>query len=282
MEPLQPATVSMRKRTGRRPGFFARLVGSGCLSLSMLAAVPGCVPDMFTTQPVGEEVSMLPCKLATRWEHDIRFTPNSEHEGDMMPTIVGRVIMFASDLTTPVLSDGTMVIYLYDDMPDAANKEEVYEAWILNRATVRKLRRKDAAGWGYTLVLPMQKYRPDLTRVRLKVAFHRLGGDSVLYSDTIPVTFERENKDKPRVTILSKQVGVLNGATGQLNVQSGGGPGMTPQAGGQTMPAFGQGMPAGGRDASNGGSLPTSVSLSPPPTPGSSVPFVLPPPGAVK
>jgi hypothetical protein len=272
MEPLQSAKV--RTRIGRRAGFLARLMGSGCLGLSMLGAVPGCVPEMFTTQPAGEENSMLPCKLATRWEHDIRFTPDSVNEGNMMPTIVGRVILFAGDLTTPVLSDGTMVVYLYDDMPETANKEEVYEAWVLDRYTVRRLKRKDAAGWGYTLVLPMQKYRPDLTRVRLKVAFHRLGGDSVLYSDTIPVTFERETEN-PRVKILSKQVGVLNGATGKLSVQSVSGPGMAPQTGGPTMPA-------GGGDASNGGSLPTTIGLSPPPTPGSNVPFVLPPPGAVK
>jgi hypothetical protein len=273
MEPLQPAKV--RTRIRRRPGFLARLVGSGCLGLSLLGAVPGCVPEMFTTQPASEENSMLPCKLATRWEHDIRFTPDTKHEGKMTPTIVGRVTMFASDLTTPVASEGMRVVYLYDDMPDAASKDEPLEVWFIDRFTVRRLKRKDAAGVGYSLVLPMQRYRPDMTRVRLKVAFHRLGGgDTVLYSDTISVTFEQETA-QPRVTILSKQVGVLNGATGKLSVQSVSGPGMAPPTGGQMMPA-------GGGDASNGGSLPTTIGLSPPPTPGSNVPFVLPPPGSVK
>ncbi|CAN5122166.1 hypothetical protein BH10PLA2_BH10PLA2_34710 [soil metagenome] len=275
MEPLQTKLVDTCLK--RRPGLLARLVAGGSLGLASLATLPGCIPEAFVAQEQpGEVCTGIPCKIATRWDHDVHFPPDTK-SGNPLPTIAGRVTLFASDLATPVLAEGTIIVYMYDDMPDAVNKEEPLEAWILDTKTVHKLQKKDAAGWGFTLILPWQRYRPDLTHVKLKVRFDRVKGTDPLYSELIPITFESAT-GKPRVTVTSQQIGMYNGATGKLTLQGANGQTVVSQPNPQQMNVS---VPAG-QDASNGGSLPTSISLSPPANTGSKIPFVLPPPGAVR
>jgi hypothetical protein len=261
----------------RRPGLLARLVVGGSLGLSLLATLPGCIPEAFVAQEQpGEVYTGVPCKIATRWDHDVHFPPDTK-SGNPLPTIAGRVTLFASDLTTPVLAEGTIIVYMYDDMPEAVNKEEPIEAWIIDTKTVHKLQKKDAAGWGYTLILPWQRYRPDLTHVKLKVRFDRIGASDPLYSEIIPVTFESAT-EKPRVTVTNKQVGMFDGATGKVTLQGPNGQTVMSQASAQQLNM----AATAGPNASNGGSLPTSISLSPPSNMSSKIPFTLPPPGAVR
>jgi hypothetical protein len=252
----------------------------------MLAGVSGCLPEAFLAQ--SHPPTQIPCKIATRWDHYVHFEPDTENNGKRLPTIGGRFTLFAEDLTTPVTSEGTVIVYMYDDMPDATDKEEVLEAWIIDTATVHRLLRRDAAGWGYTLILPWQKYRPDLTHVRLQVRFDRVGGKSPLYSDLIPVTFEEPNGPS-KVVITQKQTtsimpgkGVTTQTTVPGNATTGNLPALNTVPGSQ--PALNaangrQPLPNGNLpfvDQSNGGSLPTTITKSPAPIPGADVPFIVP------
>ena len=278
MEPLQPATVSVN--TARRPGLLARLVVAGSLGFATLAALPGCIPDMFLTEQA--QATGIPCRIATRWNHDVQF-PSDTVSGKPLPTIGGRVSLFGTDLVTPVIAEGSMMVYMYDDMPDAKNREEPIEIWVFRDDDVHRLRKKDAVGWGFTIPLPWQTYRPDLTHVKMKVRFDRVGGKEPIWSEAIPVTFEKE-PERPRFTITKRQISLTMNSDPQALAS--GLPGMQQPTGMAGMPQLNggaNGAPRLGTEVSSGGgSQPTSISLSPPPTPGSNVPFVLPPPGAVK
>jgi hypothetical protein len=248
MEPLQPAAIG--NATGRKPGSERRLAVWASMTFVMLAGLSGCVPEAFLIQPGAS--TEPPALLATRWDHDIHF-PNDTESGKTLPTIAGRITMFASDLKTPVLAEGSIYVYMYSDMPEAKDKEELIAFWGFDTKTARKLRTKDAVGWGYTLPLPWSTYSPDLTQVRLKVRFDRVGGSSALYSSTIPVSFEHDT-GKPKMVFSSKR--------------------MTASQMASAMPP-----PSGAEDVGHG-SLPTTVTLSPPPaktsTWGNDAPFVAP------
>jgi hypothetical protein len=70
---------------------------------------------------------------------------------------------------------------LYDDTSLTRDGEPVrLERWVFPDAILRRLLRRDAAGWGYTLFLPwVTSYRPDITRIHLPVAFTPKGGGTL-------------------------------------------------------------------------------------------------------
>ena len=257
---LLPAAISAG--CARIEGCGRRLGAAAGMTLVMLTGlISGCLPESFLIDS-GPSAG-APCMIATRWEHEVRFTPDTENNGKPMPTVVGRVTLFANDLTTPVVAKGIISVYLYNDMPDAHKDDEPLEYWALDASTVQRLVKRDAAGWGYTLVLPWTSYRPELTQVRLKVRFDRAGTKDILYSTPIQITFEKPS-DKPKMVFSSKQIH----ASAPMSAQN-------------SQPVQDVG----------GGSLPTTVTLSPPPPKsaaanfgaslGNDIPFVVPPPGTV-
>jgi hypothetical protein len=244
----------------------------------MLAGLSGCLPEGFLVSQ-SPPPNKVPCKIATRWDHYVHFEPDVKNGGKLEPTIGGRFTLFAEDLTTPVMSKGTVIVYMYDDMPNAANKTEPLEAWLIDTGTIQRLLRRDAAGWGYTLILPWQTYRPDLTHVKLQVRFDRVGGTDPLYSELIPVTFEEPNGPS-RVVITQKQSTVLVPGKGVTTTTTpgsslpGGMPAMSavPGTSQQAAPNFSSPFV----DQSTSGKWTTTVTKSPPPPPGSDVPFIVP------
>jgi hypothetical protein len=286
MEPLQPASAipwnhgqSVAKR---------RLVVGFATSLAMLAGLSGCLPELFTTDPNSQvALSTVPCQIHTRWDHQVHFTANTEDKGKEIPQIVGRVYLFGSDLKTPIPARGTMQVYLYNDMPDAPDKETPLEKWVIATNIVKVLERRDAAGWGYTMLLPWTTYRPDITHVRLMVRFDQVGSKIALYSDTVDLTFE--NPTTPKVDIAHKQSGPKVPMNGMVLDQS---RGMVLDPTSAAMIGSGQKVPVAAANAQpigmaisesleNGQSPTTSVTTSAPSTSGDNIPFIVPRAGAV-
>ncbi len=288
MEPLQPASAI--PSSSIRSVAKCRLVISFAMSSIMFTGLAGCVPEFFTTDPNGSEVeSKTPCQILTRWEHQVHFTADTANKGKMTPLIVGRIYLFASDLTTAVAAQGTMFVYLYNDMPDAMDKQTPLEVWGFNVKDVKRLERRDAAGVSYTLLLPWGTYRPDLTHVRLQIQFNRLAADAKapMYSDTIAVTFE--NDKGPKVEIAHKQTGPVVPKNGMVLDQS---RGIVLDPTSAAMIGSGQKVPAAAANAQpigtaisesleNGQSPTTSVTKSAPSTSDDNIPFIVPRPGTV-
>jgi hypothetical protein len=252
MEPLQPVSAPaaneypMIRRS--RPAFAL------VLALFMLAGLPGCVPEFFTTG--GADPAVVPCQITTRWEREIHFPANIKDGGKPIAQIVG-----------------TMLVYLYNDMPEAQDIKEPLDIWVISTADVKRLERRDAAGWGYTLLLPWTSYKPDLTRVRIQVRFDRIGGKDPLYSDMNSISFENATKPAPEIAhVHTGPVLPKNGQLLNLMPQNGAG---TPTAAGASLPTgLSFGLPAGSTPDSSE-KPETSVTKSPAPI-GDNVPFIVP------
>jgi hypothetical protein len=283
MEPLQPASASTSNQ--RQPASRNQLLVGIGLALSMLASVSGCLPDSFTTD--SSKVYGIPCQVHSRWQHQIQFPSDQSglRDGDPVPTIAGRVYLFPTELATPVLSEGTMIVYLYNDMPDAREKDVVLEQWVFSTKLMKELQRHDPIGWGYTVPLPWYTYKPEITRVRLKVRFDRVGAATPLYSDMVSLTFETQPHERTeiahthtgpmvpkngQVLTLAPQSGIPTAGaagTGQLVVPTNGQLLLPPGA-----PQFGQ-QAGGNTDYSNQPG--TTITKSPAPV-GDGVPYVVP------
>ena len=107
-----------------------------------------------------------------------------------------------------------MIVYLYNDMPDVPEKDVVLEEWVFSTKLMKELQRHDPIGWGYTVPLPWYTYKPEITRVRLKVRFDRVGGSTPLYSDTVSLSFETQQH--PNSEIQHTHTGPMVPKNGQL------------------------------------------------------------------
>ena len=111
-------------------------------------------------------------QVAADWENRIVVTPDVVNGGTPLVGLAGRLYLFGEQFGQPVLGDGMAVIELCDVARlDQQGKPQLLERWEIDRTTLKRLVKKDMIGWGYTLFLPWQTYRPDLGRVQLQVRF---------------------------------------------------------------------------------------------------------------
>jgi len=126
------------------------------------------------------------------WNHEVVVTPDPAHNGAPTPGIAGRIYLFAQEVGIPLIGDGTVTVDLYDDSPKAAGKPPVLiEEWRLDKDTLHRLARKDVVGWGYTVFLPWGTYKPEVSKVRLRLAYCPAQG-APLYSEST-VTLAEDN-----------------------------------------------------------------------------------------
>lgn len=188
MAPLPPEAVtkpcSPRPRVrgrGERRGLFASL-----LLLCITAWLTGCVTteQFFTGRD--PKKGPVPVYLGSRWEKEVIFTPDPTQGGKPTPGLAGRVYLFDNHISTPLVGEGCLVIDLYNDMTPNADAPPI-EEWRLDKDTLQRLVRRDFVGEGYTLFLPWATYRPDITRVHLKICYQPVSG-TPLYAITGPLT----------------------------------------------------------------------------------------------
>ncbi len=183
MESLR--TQMTRDRNGGRRGGAAL-----CVALS-LAVSPGCV-TLGPVSPAREAPTAAACQVAATWSNQVVSTPDPAHRGEPVLGLAGRVYLFGPSLDAPVVGDGSLVVDLYDDThPPRSNPPLPMEEWRLDRDTLKRLLRRDAIGWGYTVFLPWGTYRPDVSRVHLKVCYTPAQG-TPLYASSAPLTLNRE------------------------------------------------------------------------------------------
>src|SRR5439155_4906861 len=104
------------------------------------------------------------------------------------PGLAGRVYLFGPEIKFPLTGDGGLEVLLSDETSGELVQKE---AWMIDADTLKKLLRRDQIGWGYTVFLPWTTYRPEITKVRLKVCYLPAHG-TPLYSE-VPVTIAPEN-----------------------------------------------------------------------------------------
>jgi hypothetical protein len=157
-----------------------RQFGSLVLALLAGALLPGCVGlEKFLAKPDAPPQG-IPCQLVSTWNHQVAYVPDPVNGGTPAPGIAGRLYLFGQEIGCPLVHEGCVKVELYDDR---ATAPVLLEEWHIDKDTLRRLQRKDTIGWGYTLFLPWGTYKPDMTKVRLKVRFDPVGG-TPLYTES--------------------------------------------------------------------------------------------------
>jgi hypothetical protein len=102
--------------------------------------------------------------------------------------LAGRLYLFGENKGVPVAGDGSVVIDLFDpSRSDGQGSTVPVEEWRIDPETLKRLLRRDAIGWGYTLFLPWSTYRSDFTKLQLRARFESAKGVPI-YSEGSLVT----------------------------------------------------------------------------------------------
>jgi hypothetical protein len=154
----------------------------------LLLAAPGCTLTQCFTCGDGPPKPGQPCQAVTTWSNQVYFVPDPVHEGRPEPGLAGRLYLFGPTIDFPQVGDGGVLVELYDDAVNPPTGK-LLEQWQIDKDTLKRLLKKDAIGWGYTLFLPWGSYRPDITRVHLTCRYDPAHG-TPLYAPGSPVTLE--------------------------------------------------------------------------------------------
>ena len=128
------------------------------------------------------------------WDNRVIVTPDAVNQGQPLPGIAGRLYLFGPDLGHPVKGNGKLTVDLFDaNTPGPDGKPKMLERWNIDKDTLNRLLRKDIIGWGYTLFLPWQTYRPDIARVQMHVCYMPENGPPI-YAPPAQVTLRADNE----------------------------------------------------------------------------------------
>jgi hypothetical protein len=155
-----PALSLIRRATTR----------GGLLALPLVAAlVAGCVTTdemlLWKSEKKPEEPV---CQLLCMWQNSVQFAADPTRGGKPGPGVAGRLYLFGKALGHPLRAEGSLVVDLFDETD---GKPVHKEQWRIDPETLQQLVSKDFVGTGYTLFLPSHRYRPEMSKVRLRVAF---------------------------------------------------------------------------------------------------------------
>lgn len=168
--------------SGRRPAGLGRVLGLllPCCLLFLTSA--GCV-TLGTLVPSMHAPPTPVCQVVATWTNEVAWTPDPTHNGKPLPGFAGRLYLFGPEIDFPLTVDGTVVVDLLDDTKqDAEGQPVLVERWHIDPVTLKRLKRRDAIGWGYTLFLPWSTYRPEVNHVQLKLRFEPAAGGTPLYA----------------------------------------------------------------------------------------------------
>ena len=165
--------------------------GSWVAALLPLVALAGGCVTLDCLRPADEPPPPgVPCRVVAWWQPHVVFTPDSARQGVSAPGLAGRLYLFGPTIDFPQVGDGGVLVELYDDAVNPPTGK-LLEQWQIDKDTLKRLLKKDAIGWGYTLFLPWGSYRPDITRVHLTCRYEPAKG-TPLYADASPLTVEHE------------------------------------------------------------------------------------------
>jgi hypothetical protein len=175
----------------------ARTRGSWLLPVALTVLAAGCVPlDGFVgtgAKPLQEPV----CQVAATWYPEVVSTPDPTKRGAPTPGLAGRMYLFGTEVAAPLVGDGSVRVELYDDTHAEPGKPQIpLEVWNIDKVTLDRLKRRDPVGWGYTLFLPWGSYKPEITRVHLRLCYKPAKG-APLYHEGEGMALHKEGSELP-------------------------------------------------------------------------------------
>jgi hypothetical protein len=170
----------------------ASRLGWGIAALVLVCA-SGCVTtgSMFACLDPDAPPAGTPTQVYFTPHPQVIFPPDIRHNGTPIPALAGRVYLFGPNLGRPMAGDGKVVVELYDPARPPVNGQAVpLTVWTLDQEMLKPgLHRDSSIGWGYTVVLPWEQYRPDITQVLIRVRYEPVKG-TPLFTETQLVKFD--------------------------------------------------------------------------------------------
>jgi len=180
--------------------------GLAGLVQAVLCVFPGCVLFEKTTTsttisadgsvkdrvliPKPAAGTTRPTRIGTFWQPNVVFAADPTRNGAPNAGMACRMWLFDENVGHPLLFEGKLCVDLYDVSPGPTGETLVrqLEQWQLPADVLRKLAKPDILGDGYTLFFPWATYRPDITRVQMKLRFDPTDGSAPIYSEPSMVT----------------------------------------------------------------------------------------------
>ena len=163
----------------------------GLLALPLVAALAvGCV----TTESGGfwkteKPIEPAPRQIVCVWQNNVVNVPDSTRGGQPMVGLAGRVYFFGEQFDFPKLCCGALGVSVSDE---TSGKPVMIDHIEVDPETLKRLAKKDFLGEGYTIFIPLTKYKEDMSKLRLRTAFKATGAQAPLFSDNI-VTLDASN-----------------------------------------------------------------------------------------
>lgn len=167
------ATIPLIRRAATR---------GGLLALPLVAALlAGCVTTNELVLKMFEKHDEEPvCQIFCMWQNSVQFAADPTRNGTPGPGLTGRLFLFGKALGYPLRSEGSLVVDLFDE---SSGKPVHQEQWRIDPETLQLLASKDFVGMGYTLFLPWSRYKPETSKVRLRVAFTSAGSPAAVFTE---------------------------------------------------------------------------------------------------
>ena len=120
------------------------------------------------------------CQIFCMWQNSVQFAADPTRNGTPGPGLTGRLYLFGKTLGDPRQAGGSLVVDLFDE---SSGKPVQQEQWRIDPETLQLLVSKDFVGTGYTLFLPWSRYKPETSKVRLRVAFTGSGSPAAVFAE---------------------------------------------------------------------------------------------------
>jgi hypothetical protein len=171
--------------------------------LALLTASSGCTSFQCCATPkwldtVWYDEGRGVSEVMVRWDHRIRVTEDSVSGGVPLPGIAGRVYLFNSNQS--VDAHGKVAVQMVDmtDVRPGVPPRKI-ASWEFDPESLKRLKREDVAGYGYTLFLPWAEYDPAVRRVQLQVTYYPKNGSPYFASPQL-VSLQSESGPAPIIT----------------------------------------------------------------------------------
>jgi hypothetical protein len=107
------------------------------------------------------------------WNPHVLMVPDSANNGRPTAALSGRVHLFSREANSPIAANGQLVVSVFEVEPGAGTdtKSVPLETWKITSDCMKLSIAKDIVGWGYSVTLPWNTYRPDIEKVELEVKY---------------------------------------------------------------------------------------------------------------
>lgn len=154
----------------------------GLLALPLVALLTGCVTTNELIPWKSEKKAENPaCQILCMWQNSVHFAADPTRNGKPGPGLTGRLYLFGKTLGHPLECKGSLVVDLFNETTDG--KPIHQEQWRIDPETLQLLASKDFVGTGYTLFLPWSRYKPETSKVRLRVAFTSASSPAAVFTE---------------------------------------------------------------------------------------------------